>query len=1162
MFSTKEYQIETDTYYDENSPSIKDGLLYNFNYENNIRGFRNYNIIDYSTWVVGTSGSQPGFTQNGSTSENNIILDYDPFGNLVPIWNSFTDVTSDADGGFVTNASPVLDNTKKYRMSVWMRRKVIGNGQGYAGLYGYSSADANVGVANILNGAISTNPYFWYGIISSTEWRLYVGHVWPYGTVMPGTIDPESGIYNINERVSNITTDWVFLSTTTKLSQRAYLYYSTDITTNQQFCYPRIDLIDGTEPTIEDLLKQEGKIYNIGTISNAIVDKYGLNVDRGTTNLVINGNGSSINPSASVPGVYNPGWDTRLHNLAIIPTYWSSGYNSGAPSPTIGYHAHWRYDYSEGFAQAIGAFIDKNDKYGLGHRWMGITETMGTATDLGIGTSTTITISWDQKVSTIDKPIRVGLYHRKVSTGTYDFESNISSIYSTKIDTWERLCFTTTTTTNWDVTGTVSVYFYGHYGDYGEAFFKNVQIEIKNFNTAFTPTTRAAATKVTYPMILARPYTIHLDFTRRMSLSESVNVDGIFELNNNVNNLGIWKRTTENYIRIRINSNDYSFPTSAFIKDTRNKLTLSMNASSTNIYLNGEFLGNHPYVMDIIQQISLGGYGGGSTQTGSNVFHNVLIYNKALNADEVKILCKSPFNIKEDSIRSEDFKEKQNLIAPPYIASNLYSPYTGAISGIYYVYQQNDNKTSVVKSTRQYSNYGFSIYRTPNIYYGAGTIAININSVSGSNIITMYSGNTSVLYVNDRLINGPFPNYTYITGITDSTHFTISVNATATNTNDPISVTRAVMWGGINLNLSESCKTIGNTYKISFWVKGQTSVATDGSRFNYTTGWDSSGIGLISHGFSYDNRGIAAGFVSKEWVYKEAIYTVDNTRWVQGNFYCNTVLGSDIVTMYSGTYASSYMIIGDTISGNSNIPVGATVIAKPSTSTFQISSPATATATNVLTYVSTLYDTYKEIKLVGWGYNNTGALGTVIFLDELKIEDITGKTNVPLKIKEDGIETVRMQEGKNYLYCLGSASASGGPIDVNIPREFSLNGISTTPAAGRGLTLITWDYSGTILSNTRYDTYGVDADRISLAAALLAIEQNTFWVLLSYDANNTNATLTTQMTNMRATQFIGYNWATYYRSPYAAFGKGQQCIKEDLRTYGIDRWYATLSLYY
>jgi hypothetical protein len=209
-------------------------------------------IVDYTTWSIGTSGSQTGFNINGSVSENFIIDSLDPWGKSVAIWEARPDATSNADGGW--NGSIFsIDNTKLYRYSVWVNRKILGNGSFYLGLYGYNSSNTNIGVINVATGSNSTNPYFWSGSIPQDQWLLFVGHVFPFGHTGT-TRHPDSGRYNVNGFVSNTSADYKWNSTGAKALHRSYLYYSTDTNTRQQWCYPRVDIVDGNEPSIQDLL--------------------------------------------------------------------------------------------------------------------------------------------------------------------------------------------------------------------------------------------------------------------------------------------------------------------------------------------------------------------------------------------------------------------------------------------------------------------------------------------------------------------------------------------------------------------------------------------------------------------------------------------------------------------------------------------------------------------------------------------------------------------------------------------------------------------------------------------------------------------------------------------------------------------------------------------
>lgn len=231
-------------------------------------------IVDYTSWVVGTSGVQTGFDLNGATSENYIIESSDPFNNIIPIWEARTDGVYGPSGGWITSSFNI-DNTKLYRFSVWVRRTVIGDGSFYLGVYGYGSTNGVYTLANVNN----TNPYFYYGSNLFTnrqdQWLLVVGYVYPY--TYTGTTSPaDSGVYNVDgTKIVASTTSFKWRPETTTAKHRSYLFYSTNIDTRQQWCYPRVDICDGTEPTILDLLN--GIDYKHYQITKDLISSKGIN---------------------------------------------------------------------------------------------------------------------------------------------------------------------------------------------------------------------------------------------------------------------------------------------------------------------------------------------------------------------------------------------------------------------------------------------------------------------------------------------------------------------------------------------------------------------------------------------------------------------------------------------------------------------------------------------------------------------------------------------------------------------------------------------------------------------------------------------------------------------------------------------------------------------
>ena len=204
------------------------------------------NMLDTSTWTIGTGGVT-GFTKNGSTTENIRELGLDHLGNEVILWKASPDASNNADGGWATSWFNI-DRTKTYRISVWIKKTNSNDGTTYFGCNKYNGDQ----MLN-LDGTLHTNPYFWHGDLPSLDrWYLLVGFVHEENhssTVHQGRIyDGVTG-----EAVVTIK-DFKFNSNATTLRQRAFLYYDTNTNDRQYFYAPRMELVDGTEWTIDQLL--------------------------------------------------------------------------------------------------------------------------------------------------------------------------------------------------------------------------------------------------------------------------------------------------------------------------------------------------------------------------------------------------------------------------------------------------------------------------------------------------------------------------------------------------------------------------------------------------------------------------------------------------------------------------------------------------------------------------------------------------------------------------------------------------------------------------------------------------------------------------------------------------------------------------------------------
>lgn len=243
------------------------------------------NLLNHSIWATG-SGSisasasltgSSGYGMNGTASENIRSYETDPYGYSTVVWTSpandlDTSPTGDPDGGFATGYFDI-DTNKMYRFSIWIKRSASDpatRGYVYLGMRG-NLTGITENMLLRLNGSTFSNPYFYYSRSSTHppqsnagEWTLLVGHVWPAGSGT-GSNHPDTGAWTIaaGQTYSNSASSWTDVNNFRDMSwtgemnralHRTYLYYSTDVTENVKFAYPRVDIIDGREPSITELL--------------------------------------------------------------------------------------------------------------------------------------------------------------------------------------------------------------------------------------------------------------------------------------------------------------------------------------------------------------------------------------------------------------------------------------------------------------------------------------------------------------------------------------------------------------------------------------------------------------------------------------------------------------------------------------------------------------------------------------------------------------------------------------------------------------------------------------------------------------------------------------------------------------------------------------------
>ncbi|SOU86458.1 Protein of unknown function precursor containing a C-terminal secretion signal [Tenacibaculum dicentrarchi] len=278
------------------------------------------NLLNTNTWTVG-SGSVTGFGRNGATTENSREYGSGPKGTSELLWKATPDASSNADGGWNSSYSNI-DHVKTYRLIIWLKKTNSNNGSTYFGFH-----SPNKGLK--LNGTVNNNPYFWYGDLPKlNKWYMLVGYI--HGSGYNSRIN-YGGIYDgsTGKKVKSIT-DYKFKNTATVLRHRTYLYYDTNTSDRQYFYAPRMELVDGNEPAIEELLG----LNNGGSI-NLLEDTSTWTIGTGSTPGFIQ-NGATSENSREL-GRNHVGeevvlWKATPDVVRNADGGWNSGYRSAVNS--------------------------------------------------------------------------------------------------------------------------------------------------------------------------------------------------------------------------------------------------------------------------------------------------------------------------------------------------------------------------------------------------------------------------------------------------------------------------------------------------------------------------------------------------------------------------------------------------------------------------------------------------------------------------------------------------------------------------------------------------------------------------------------------------------------------------------------------------------------
>lgn len=213
------------------------------------------NLLNPGNWTIGTGGTTE-FTQVGNTTENSRIWGEGPQGQPTILWEAAPEIGSPAHDGGWASQYITIDHNKTYRVSIWIKKT---NSEDGTSNFQVSGAGGSL---STLDGTTTGNKFIWYGDLPVLDrWYLLVGYI--HGS-SDASLNHYGGVYDgiTGDKLLN-TTDFKFQSSTTSLKTTAYLFYARTVGDKEHYYAPRIDEVNGDEPTLTDLLGVK-PLYSVG----------------------------------------------------------------------------------------------------------------------------------------------------------------------------------------------------------------------------------------------------------------------------------------------------------------------------------------------------------------------------------------------------------------------------------------------------------------------------------------------------------------------------------------------------------------------------------------------------------------------------------------------------------------------------------------------------------------------------------------------------------------------------------------------------------------------------------------------------------------------------------------------------------------------------------
>ncbi|WP_299112093.1 T9SS type A sorting domain-containing protein [uncultured Winogradskyella sp.] len=206
------------------------------------------NLLDTSSWTIG-SGSISGYSQYGLTEENTRVYKHNHVGDEVMVWQASPNSGGQTSGGF-TSPAVNIDHNKMYRLSIWIKKENSNDGVTQFKPNTYSGGAHHT---TYLNGDVVSWHPFWYGDLPElNKWYLLVGYV--HASSDNSTIDLGKIYDGVTGEAVVSMRDHKFKNSATILQNRPTLWNSLTTSDRQYMYAPRIEIVDGSEYSLDQLL--------------------------------------------------------------------------------------------------------------------------------------------------------------------------------------------------------------------------------------------------------------------------------------------------------------------------------------------------------------------------------------------------------------------------------------------------------------------------------------------------------------------------------------------------------------------------------------------------------------------------------------------------------------------------------------------------------------------------------------------------------------------------------------------------------------------------------------------------------------------------------------------------------------------------------------------